>query len=686
MSRWHADLCPRGGVFFLSLSLLLLLFCPSALADTPPHPALIVVLCDALSLDDLENSELPYLRKMAQEGSFALLNATTFAQKTPASTWATLAKGVSSPAISNDFEGTIGQAIRVQNKRAYGYGNADTDTPQRPASLFGQTSQTPTPRQTSKAPFGIIDDPLALYLATFSRDSAMVFLQLGDSSRLESKRNSLSNTEYTAFRQAALLRLNVLLYALMEQIQSDMLSTKILLVSSYPAGEPLSYTEYWQRLTLVTLWGKGVEPGLITSPTTRTVGLLANVDIAPSILSLLNAKPLPTMEGRPFRSDTTLTDYSARFALLARKDYLTTLNFQALITLTAPIFFLCAGGIGFGLALMRRNPKRKTLFQLSLLTLLSAPLALMLAPLLPPPTLLEYGLRILGWMLGLAVGAWGFSRIFKVNPLLTTLAVNLIGIGIDLLTGQHLQKESAVTNSALVGVRYYGIGNEYLGIVFGFALVGGFAWLAGRRETTNSLYAGVLALFWGITALLLAHPKYGANAGSLIMSVVGFGTGLLTLQKQKKPSWRVVALLVVLGVGSTFLLGALEARWSSHEVSHLGATFKAATEARGIGYWGEIITRKVRLNLLTLFSRWYFLCIVGLGLTFWAVWRIQRENLIRLWEASPLLRLSTVPLLATALSALLFKDTGVMTLLFMGSSACFILLWYSASTSPSGEQ
>jgi hypothetical protein len=623
---------------------------------------------------------------MASEGSFALLNATTSAPKTPASAWATVAKGVSSSAITTDFMGTVGQALREQNIRAYAYGNADRDTPHRPASLFGKASQTPSIRRDDQSPFRIVDDPLNLYATTFSLSPDMVFLQLGDTSRLEAVRNRLSKTEYSALRTVALQRLNILLYALMEHIQSDQLSTKILLFASYPAGEPLSYTTYYQRLTLVTLWGKDVEPSLLTSPTTRTLGLIANVDIAPSILSLLNAKPLPTMEGRPFRTKGTLTGYSERFALLARKDYLTTLNFQALITLTAPLFFLCAGGIGIGLALMHRNPKGKTLFQLSLLTLLSAPLALMFAPLLPPPTLVEYGLRILAWMVGLAVGVYGFSRLLKINPLLTTLAVNLIGIAADLLTGQNLLKESAVTNSALVGVRYYGIGNEYLGIVFGFALVGGFAWLSEKKSMPKRVSVGVLALFWGATTLLLAHPKFGANAGSLVMSVVGFGTALHTLQKQRPPLLRVIALLFLVGVGSTFLLSAIEARWSSQEVSHLGATFKAAGGGSGVGYWGEIITRKVRLNLLTLFSRWYFLSLVGLGLTFWGVWRIQRESLLNLWKTSPLLRLSVVPLLATALAAILFKDTGVMTALFMISSACFVLLWYSASTIPSDEQ
>lgn len=688
----------------LGLYLLLVALCCLPLrAESHSAPRLVLLLCDALTLDDVRDARAPHLRRMAEEGSVGLMNCDILTAKTPLESWLTLAKGeasrpvplkVETVLLGNNrvlrgvpVERSVGTALASAGKRIFCFGNADTQAQQRPGALFGMDGvgegrgNLDLVRLEKDAPFQRIDDPIALSQATFAESADLVVLNLGDMTRLEASRGELSTSDYNRFRAGALRRLNILISLLIERIRVENLPTSLLLVSAYPPGEPLSYTKYWHRLTPVIGWGSLFSEGVLYSRTTRTLGLIGNVDVAPTILNLLEVPQSPSMEGRPFRSIGFSGGAEPRLALLARKDYLCTLNFQGLITLTAPIFLFCAVWIVLALVAHRRNSPSFRWLSYGFVFGLNIPVALLLAPLMPPPTVWEYGLRLLAWMGGMTLLVAALVRIGKLSPLLVTLAINLLGIAIDIVTGQNLMKESMATNAALVGVRYYGIGNEYLGIFLGFALMGSFGWLEARRLSRGDAKPDkvgrvLIVLFWILCTILLGSPMWGANAGSLILCVVGFGVASLILW-EKPVRWREVCLLLVFGIGVTFALSALEARLARAEASHLGASLQAATGGRGYGYLGEIVLRKIRMNLLTLFSRWYFLSLFGVSVMFWTAWRIQKEAFASMLRHYCGLQKSLLPLCVICMTALLFKDTGAMTVLFLGSSAYIILLWYT---------
>lgn len=704
LKRLYRVLGRRGRGFLSPLPLLLLFLLSTPLLAKPPStPRLILILCDALTIDDLQDPKLPHLRKMAEEGAIGLMNCNTLSAKTPLEAWMTLAKGEASRGVPKSVEATmstqgdafkgvgeestLGAVLARANRRVTCFGNSDTLTSQRPAVLFGMDSSgagsgnLDSVRGENEAPFHHIDDPIALSQSAFGSEAEMVVLNLGDTDRLEASRRELFPSEYPRFREGALRRLNILVALLTQKIRADHLPTSLLLVSAYPPGEPVVITDYWHRLTPIVGWGNLFPQGLFFSRTTRTLGLLANVDVAPTILNLLKAPLPPNREGRPMKVVGSPENAESRLAMLARKDYLCTLNFQALTKLTAPLFFFCAGWVVMALIAQQSGSIAFRWLSYGFVFGLSSPLALLLAPLLPPPTLWEYGLRILAWMGGLTLLVAFLSRASRFSPLLLTLGVDLIGIALDTLTGQNLMKESMVTNAALVGVRYYGVGNEYLGMIVGFALVGGFAWLEERRLRQGVPQPDIrgrrgLVIFWTLCTLLLGSPLWGANAGSLILCVMGFGSATLLLWG-KPLRWQNLCLLLVLGIGITVALSALEARFAREEASHLGASLQAAMGGRGVGYLGEIVLRKARLNLLTLFSRWYFLSIFCVSLMFWGAWRVQREAFAKMTRHYVGLEQSLRPLFTIGVTALLFKDTGAMTVLFLGSSAYAILLWYT---------
>ena len=122
----------------------------------------------------------------------------------------------------------------------------------------------------------------------------------------------------------------------------------------------------------------------------------------------------------------------------------------------------------FLILFLRSQPPRWLVF--GIVPLLFLPAALLLAPILIPPTLWEYALRIVAWQFGLAFFALALARISRCNLPVTVALTNIALILGDILTGQNLLKDSLLSGYALSGIRYYGIGNEYLGVVLAFAL------------------------------------------------------------------------------------------------------------------------------------------------------------------------------------------------------------------------
>ena len=69
----------------------------------------------------------------------------------------------------------------------------------------------------------------------------------------------------------------------------------VLCVSPYPPPGPAGA---WDRLPPILGIGPDFHPGLLTSATTQTSGLVANIDVAPTLLDLLGHPVPATMQGR----------------------------------------------------------------------------------------------------------------------------------------------------------------------------------------------------------------------------------------------------------------------------------------------------------------------------------------------------------------------------------------------------
>ena len=579
-------------------------------------------------------------------------------------------------------------------------GNADTDTPQRRAALLALDAQGTTAgdvalvlKDTDK-PFGITDDVATLARFAAATDADVFVAVLGDVARAEAARSSLSDTDYHAVRRKALRGLDAFLLQLFAIHHLDTGAVNLVLVS--PCPPPSSVTrpeppnpEVWTHLAPIVALGPDFPPGLLGSPTTRTPGLVANVDIAPTLLNLLDVPVPPTMPGRPMQSLQSVNNPEERLKRVSRLDFVTTLNAQAMTQVAMPLSGLCFALVLASIAAYRRGGRRTASWHLSgLIFTLNLPAGLLLATILIPPTLLEYGLRIVAWMAALTIINYALARMGRVSPPVACGLLNIVLIVIDLFRGQPLLKDSLLSSYALSGIRYYGIGNEYLGVVLGYALLGGFAWM-GEREEEKKKRSGeeqesskeVLALMvgWIGLACVLGWPGLGANAGSLIVTGAGFGVGAWMLTGRRF-SFGIAIVCLLAGIGLSFAFGAVDAALAGPAASHAGHVLNAVGQGRGAAYLLEIMARKIGMNLRLLVSPFFLLGGSLVVVTALLMRAVLGKAVAALFAAHVRLRQSLPALAVTLFASLLFKDSGVVTVGFTAGVACLTVLWYAEIT------
>jgi len=239
------------------------------------------------------------------------------------------------------------------------------------------------------------------------------------------------------------------------------------------------------------------------------------------------------------------------------------------------------------------------------------------------------------WMLTLP---WIFAAFLPVR---TTLGVTALIVVLDQLTGLRYGDFSPLQGYFGPGIRFYGVGNELLGII------------------TGTLAVCVPKKFRVIAALacvaFFGNASLGADFGAVVTFAALAAMDILrsfNLFRSRKTEW-LLAPAVLIG-----MITAVAAAWLdmmfSPKMSHAGAAMSAA-KTSGVGHLIDIVGRKVLMNIeiaLRPPTMVAFLAVVVL------IWLGRRVFAVRLPWQSGIRYLS----LAAVLS-LVFNDSGVVTAL-----------------------
>ena len=411
-------------------------------------------------------------------------------------------------------------------------------------------------------------------------------------------------------------------------------------------------------LTVLGLRAPGIEPGLLRSATTRRSGFVQLIDIAPTILDLLDVPRPTSMEGRPVEVGATGGTTAERRELIVRADEAAQFRDKTVGPVQVA-FVVLAGMLVAGAILILGRPRplrwRAWLGAFGLFVLGFAP-AVFLARLVP---LDELG--VIAYWVFLVIVAAGlgsiYRRIGRDRPLDGLLAAFLVPIGlllVDVLIGTPLQFNSALGYSPTVAGRFTGFSNPAYAIVAASAVLA--APLIARR-IGGRRGAWISVAFLGMVIVIDGAPFWGADVGGILSMVPAFAvTSVLLLGwrvRWKTVAWSLIGLVVAVAAFT-----ALDMARPPDSRTHLGRLVERVND-RGIGDLVVVLQRKLGDNLGSLRSSvWGLVLPITLVLVYWLIKRAP-ARLRAVDVAVPEGRIGGIGLAIVALFGYALNDSGV---------------------------
>ncbi len=315
---------------------------------------------------------------------------------------------------------------------------------------------------------------------------------------------------------------------------------------------------------------------VLSSQTTNQRGLIATVDLAPTILHHLDPTgPIPAdMRGDPIHSDGPLHSASLR-ALMARLHVVGPRRLRALGWLLS----------AWALLLLASAPSpraRAWAMRTGALGMLWAPVAVLIPAALQPSAAVEYLTIALAC---LALGALTDLLLPWPRAPLAPAVVAIVALVVDALAGTQLLMRSLLGPNPILGARFYGIGNELKSglavLVFAAVAAALYPAIRGRRAALSMAGAGVTL------AIVEGSARIGAGVGGVIL--VGVGAAVATVMLLPGALTRRRALIVLIApILALVALAALDLA-TAHGSGHYTGSI---LHARSPGDLRDVIVRR----------------------------------------------------------------------------------------------
>jgi len=695
--------------------------------EVPAVPGrVIIVTMDYLQIMDLTGELPPNLDKIAAGGAIALMNANTGGKLIPENTHATIGWGFHAAASNtaaqvfsaservekgtaadeylrrtglvppvgslvyldiarlshinknSSVPGSLGDKLHSAGYRTAVLGNSDSpDGPRRQAVSIvmdgrgivdaGSVSSGVTRRENEF--IGGISTDYRGILEEFQklpRDVKLAAIDLGDLGRLQNAREYMGPEHWNNWRATTILRADQFLGNLMERVDKN--RDLIMLICPTPGDNG----EKKDRLSPVFMYGGGVPGGLLVSPTTRRPGIIMNVDIAPTVLHYLDIARPEYFTGRPVMAIPGYFDIKKLSDMYRVLEVI--YEGRPFLQKGYVLFQLLLLAVSLGFIFLKKNGKEylKPFF----LMVMSVPLAYLLAPLLPSGGITTLGLSVIALTLLLTFVSMSAHKKLGIDSFLLICLVTMIAISADIITGSPLQKVSVLGYDPIVGARFYGLGNEYMGVLIGSTLVGTTALIQTSCNKNRLLFIPVVGVVYLFIIYLVAAPQFGTNVGGTLAAVSAFLVTYLLISGISINWVRVVAIVFAVVLVAMALILYDSGRPPQFQ-SHIGRTAELVTRG-GLEVVSEIISRKSEMNIklikYTVWSRIFLASLAMLALLFYR----PRGVMEGLKARNPYLFRGLVGVITGSLVAFIFNDSGVVaaatTMIFGAPPLIYLVL------------
>jgi hypothetical protein len=434
------------------------------------------------------------------------------------------------------------------------------------------------------------------------------------------------------------------------------------------------------HLQLALADGPGYSSGLLNAVSTRQPGLVVLTDLTPTVLGWLGATVPPQTVGahltRGDRSSLAATVHALTGRDTAEQVWRGTHDEFFWAYALADAAVLAAIGLASWGAAPEQRRRRARGWRVAGVFAAAVPAGTFLANLVPWSTTAHPAAWLYGVSVALALVIAGAALLGcrhrgPLAPLGVICLFTVAVLGVDVMTGSGLQLETPFGLSVLEAGRFYGIGNEALGI-YGVSGLFGAAWLALvllRRPARLAASGGgqpsrrpaVLAVTAVAVFAVFASgwPGFGGKVGGTIAMVPCFLL-LGMVVAGVKLNWRRILLVAVSGLALFAVFALISYLVPATGHSDIGVFAGNTLHGRS----GGLLLRKINSNLGSLsvnaFSPLIPIVAIVTGLMLWRPAWFRLTTVPAAFAAEPLLRPVLGVLWLMPVLGWLANDSGVI--------------------------
>jgi hypothetical protein len=506
--------------------------------------------------------------------------------------------------------------------------------------------------------------------ARLLENSDMLVVDTGDTARLDRESPDTAPWFLKRQRAMALAEADRVVESLASLLDLD--SSLLLVVSP---GAPLDSRAEGDYLTPFIAAGKWFGRGLLTSQSTRRAGLVNNVDFLPTALrffglqspSQVVGSSMSTVKG-PADTVGYLKKLDQQAGATRKARWPVVVTYLVLALLVVLLAAACVPLVN-GRLRWPREPGRLARFVApAAVVLLSVPLSFVVVGAFRYRGYLFPALFCAAFSAVVGLGAWLLQRGRPAMSPVTAVCLLTTGvILVDLFAGGRLVMLPLLGDSALEGMRLYGLTNALVGLLLATA-VWGVAGLAGRRALEpGAVRWAALAALLGLS-FVIGFGALGANMGSFIAAFVTALTFFVATSGRGFTPLRVAGVALLTAAGTVFMIMLDSAFVHTHAgkmVSGGAVRFLPLVQRKLATQFGQID--------FFLFPA-ILLIIVVVGLALWmrrpaSFWR-------RRWEEERLQTATLFSLVVGSLVAMVFEDTGIAIMGVMTLVSFLVMAYY----------
>ncbi|WP_347490739.1 hypothetical protein [Desulfoscipio sp. XC116] len=451
------------------------------------------------------------------------------------------------------------------------------------------------------APFGIRanEEKIVDLFRQHYAHSQVLLINFGDTSRTAVYASAPGEKTANHHLQQSLIRADNLLGQLLKNINLNKDCLAVVAPTPSTINKNLKDT-----LTPVILTGSGIAPGLLTSSTTHRRGIVANIDLASTVLKYFYIDRPSTMIGESISVENADQNEKLRFMTDLKAKLVNNTIRRVPILSTVAYYILAVLAFSLVLSVLRlfnvdiSNILKRTLFY-NFLAILTLPLALLIMGTFGAINILLSFITLVAIVIVLTVIMSFLYKHFNIETSILFICLSfLILLFFDLFTGANIILNSPLGYDPQRGARFYGIGNELMGAVIGASTLGLAAFLDLKRFRGQIAMVGLVMA--GIL-LIMVFPGLGSKAGASISVTAAFVTlfwlsmGYRTGKKQ---------LLIVIAAVFSVLAFISIADSLGVPKTHVGRAIKDI-QSSGLTSMLDIIVRKLEMDLrLMRYSYW----------------------------------------------------------------------------------